>query len=62
MADRDWSQLSPLQEAAIGFVGGGIIGTLLFVNDVISGVAIIGVAAGIGAGSWINAKRRKDKD
>jgi hypothetical protein len=63
--NKNWNQLSPLQEGAIGSVIGLIIGALLNVNGLISVPAIGGVALGIGVASWFNARRRarnKDKD
>jgi len=63
--NKNWNQLSPLQEGAIGSVIGLIIGVLLNVNGLISVPAIGGVALGIGFASWFNARRRasnKDKD
>lgn len=62
MAKRDWSQLTPFQEGAIGFVGGLVIGIVLYFNNVVSMTGVGGIAIGLAAGSWFNARRRQNKD
>jgi hypothetical protein len=61
MAKRDWSQLTPLQEACVGFVGGLLLGIVLYVNNVVSMTGAGGIAVGLAAGSWLNARRRQNQ-
>ncbi len=54
--------LSIWQEAAVGALMGALVGTGLMLADLISPLAIIGVATGLGLGSGFNAWRRKKRD
>ncbi len=51
-------QLTPPQEGLAGAGVGAVLGGALWLFDVISPLAIAGVAAGVGLGSWFNAWRR----
>ncbi len=50
--------LSPPQEGLAGAGVGAALGGVLWLFGVISPLAIAGVAAGVGLGSWFNAWRR----
>ena len=64
MADTDPRQkvqLSPPMEGLVGFAIGAIVGGALVLAGLISPIGMIGVAAGVGVGSWFNAWRRAKK-
>jgi len=58
----DTPTLTPLAEGAIGAGAGAVIGGGLALANVISPVAILGVVAGLGLGSWFNAWRRQRRN
>ncbi|NBC19684.1 MAG: hypothetical protein GVY06_01330 [Alphaproteobacteria bacterium] len=51
-------ELTPPQEGLVGAGVGAVIGAGLWLANIISPVAIAGVAAGVGLGSWFNGWRR----
>ncbi len=55
-------QFDPVQEGFVGVAMGTLLGFMLFLFNIISPPAILGVAAGVGIGSWLNARRRKNQD
>ncbi|MEO0817079.1 MAG: hypothetical protein AAFX86_07195 [Pseudomonadota bacterium] len=54
----DKLELTPVAEGLVGALVGAILGGVLWLLGVISPIAILGVAAGVGAGSWFNGWRR----
>ena len=54
-------ELSPPQEGLVGAAVGGVLGAVLWLAGIISPIAIAGVAAGVGLGSWFNARRRSKR-
>ena len=55
-------KLSPMAEGMVGALVGALIGGGLALAGLISPIAILGVAAGVGLGSWFNAWRRGKRD
>ena len=55
-------KLTPVAEGMVGALVGTLLGGVLWLANVISPIAILGVAAGVGAGSWFNAWRRSKRD
>lgn len=53
--------LTPFQEGLIGAAIGIVVGGALWQANIISPPAVIGVAGGIGLGSWFNAWRRNKR-
>ncbi len=51
-------ELSAVGEGLVGALVGGLIGVVLWSAGMISPLAILGVAAGVGLGSGVNAWRR----
>lgn len=54
--------LAPMAEGLVGALVGALIGGGLSLAGLISPIAILGVAAGVGLGSWFNAWRRGKRD
>ncbi|MEM1150535.1 MAG: hypothetical protein AAGI03_08240 [Pseudomonadota bacterium] len=54
--------LSPLAEGLVGALVGTVLGGALWLASVISPLAILGVAAGAGLGSWFNGWRRSRRN
>ena len=55
-------KLTPVAEGLVGALGGALLGGALWLAGLISPIAILGVAAGVGLGSWFNAWRRGKRD
>lgn len=55
-------KLSPVAEGMVGAIVGALIGGGLSLAGLITPLAILGVAAGVGLGSWFNAWRRSKRD
>jgi len=63
MADEpEKLELTPVAEGLVGALVGAVLGGTLWLRNIISPVAILGVAAGVGIGSWFNGWRRSRKD
>ncbi len=62
MSDGQKLTLSPVAEGLIGVIVGALIGGGLSLAGLITPLAILGVAAGVGLGSWFNAWRRGKRD
>ena len=62
MDEKDGVKLSPPIEGLVGAVIGGVLGAALTAFGDISPIAIMGVVAGLGLGSWFNAWRRQKRD
>ena len=61
MSDQKEIKLSPVQEGLVGAIFGLVVGGVLVYAKVISLPAVVGIAAGVGLGSWFNAWRRSRK-
>jgi len=55
-------KLSPPAEGLVGAGVGSVLGAILHFADVVSAPAILGIAVGVGLGSWFNAWRRGRKE
>ncbi len=60
--DKPDMKLSPPMEGLVGAGVGVGLGVVLHYANVISAPAIIGIAIGVGLGSWFNAWRRGRKE
>ncbi len=55
-------ELTPVAEGLVGALVGAALGGALWFADIISPVAILGIAAGVGVGSWFNGWRRSRRN
>lgn len=54
--------LTPVAEGLVGALFGAVLGGGLWMADLISPLAILGVAGGVGVGSWFNGWRRSRQE
>ncbi|MEL6662901.1 MAG: hypothetical protein AAFO57_10330 [Pseudomonadota bacterium] len=55
-------ELTPIAEGLVGALVGAFLGGVLWIANLISPIAILGVSAGVGLGSWFNGWRRSRRD